>query len=280
MTTTSPQHGVLPGSLEERYASVRDRVAEAAKRSGRRPEDILICAVTKQAEPEQIRVLLDLGHVDFGENRVQELVQRAVMVEEYFARLRVTPHAKRPGSKSDPLMAGVNTTTGSAEPGIRWHMIGHLQRNKARKVVEFIRLVQSVDSLRLAEELQQIAVKRDQVIDVLVQVNCSGEMSKFGCPVPAAMPLAEQIATMANLRIRGLMTMAAPTEQPDEARQTFARCRDLFDEIKISPVNEGQFNILSMGMSSDFEAAIAEGANLVRIGTAIFGEPKAQPAGQ
>lgn len=274
MTMTIPGQGVLPASLEERYAMVKERVASAAKRSGRRPEDVILCAVTKQAEPEQIRALLDLGHVDFGENRVQELMQRAVMVDEYFSRLRVHPNTKRPPVKD---VLGVEVKPSGTEPGVRWHMIGHLQRNKARKVVEFVRLVQSVDSLRLAEELQHIAVRRDYVIDVLVQVNCSGEESKFGCPVPAAMPLAEQISTMANLRVRGLMTMAALGDGPEEARPTFARCHDLFDEIKRTSINEGQFNILSMGMSGDFEAAIAEGANLVRVGTAIFGEPKAPP---
>lgn len=267
MTMTTPGHGVLPASLEDRYASVKDRVAQAARRAGRRAEDIILCAVTKQAEPEQIRTLLDLGHVDFGENRVQELMQRAVMVEEYFARLRV--HPRRPQAPNALL------PDASAAPGVRWHMIGHLQRNKARKVIEFVRLVQSVDSLRLAEELQQIGMKRDQAVDVLVQVNCSGEMTKFGCPVPAAMPLAEQISTMANVRVRGLMTIAPLSDNPDDARATFARCRDLFDEIKGSSINEGQFNILSMGMSGDFEAAIAEGANLIRVGSAIFGEPRA-----
>lgn len=273
MTMMTPRHGVLPASLEERYASVKDRVARAALRSGRRAEDIILCAVTKQAEPEQIRTLLDLGHIDFGENRVQELAQRAVMVEEYFSRLRVHPQGRRPQVVSPLLPAA----TPEAGPGVRWHMIGHLQRNKARKVIEFVRLVQSVDSLRLAEELQQIGMKRDQAIDVLIQVNCSGELTKYGCPVPAAMPLAEQVSTMANVRVRGLMTIAPLAENPEDARPTFARCRDLFEEIKGSPINEGQFNILSMGMSGDFEVAIAEGANLVRVGTAIFGEARPAP---
>lgn len=270
---STPRHGVPPASLEERYTAVKDRVARAAERAGRRPEDIILCAVTKQAEPEQIRALLDLGHVDFGENRVQELVQRAVMVEEYFSRLRVHPHGRRT-QPAGSLLPPAETAAG---PGIRWHMIGHLQRNKARKVVEFVRLVQSVDSLRLAEELQQIGMKRDQAVDVLIQVNCSGEATKFGCPVPAAQPLAEQVSTMANVRVRGLMTIAPLGDNPEEARSTFARCRDLFEEMKGSAINEGQFNILSMGMSGDFEVAISEGANLVRVGTAIFGEPRPAP---
>jgi pyridoxal phosphate enzyme (YggS family) len=153
-------------------------------------------------------------------------------------------------------------------------MIGHLQRNKARKAIEFCRLIHSVDSLRLAEEIQQVAVKREQPVEVLVQVNCSGEESKFGCPVPAAVHLAEQIDTMLYVRVRGLMTMAPYSTNPEDSRETFVRCRELFEEVKKTGVGEGKFNILSMGMSGDFEVAISEGANLVRVGSAIFGEPK------
>ncbi len=152
-------------------------------------------------------------------------------------------------------------------------MIGHLQRNKARKVVDIVRLIHSVDSLRLAEELQALAVRKDRAIEVLLQVNCSGEESKFGCPLPAAIPLAEQIATMVNVRLRGLMTMAEETKEKDRVRRTFARCRELFEDMrKLGLSDPGRFNLLSMGMTGDFEEAIAEGANIVRVGTAIFGE--------
>ncbi len=256
--------------LHERYSRVKERIAAAAERAGRSADDIMLVAVTKHAEPEQVRALIDLGHRDFGENRVQHLIQQAALVEEYAARLRVAPSAKAAPAPD----AGQTSASGSPSDAVRWHMIGHLQRNKARKVVEFVRLIHSVDSLRLAEELQQIALRRDQVIDVLVQVNCSGEKSKFGCPVPAAIPLAEQIDTMINVRVRGMMTMAAPGESPSETRHTFARCRELYEELRISGISGGNVNILSMGMTSDFEDAIAEGANVVRIGTAIFGESK------
>ncbi len=246
-----------PDSLQERYAQVKERVAAAARAAGRSPESVLIVAVTKFAEPDQVRTLVELGHRDFGENRVQHLIQQAAMVEEFLARARMLPGAAKV----------------SGEP-VRWHMIGHLQRNKARKVVEFARLIHSVDSLRLAEELQQIALRREQSIEVLLQVNCSGEKSKFGCPVPAAIALAEQIDTMLNVRVRGLMTMAALDADPAETRETFARCRELFEEMKRAGIGEGRFDLLSMGMTNDFEAAIAEGANIVRIGTAIFGAAK------
>lgn len=256
-------------TLEARYDAVRRRVAEAARRCGRRPEDIVIIAVTKYAEQDQVRRLIELGHRDFGENRVQQLVQRASMTAEYLSRRRVAPHAHEEHAAGGPQLG----------PGdARWHMIGHLQRNKARKAIEFCRLIHSVDSLRLAEEIQQVAVRGEQPVDVLVQVNCSGEESKFGVPIAAAPHLAAQIDTMVFVRVRGLMTMAPLIPDPQEsrraARECFARCRELFEEMRSSGVGEGRFNLLSMGMSGDFEEAIAEGANLVRIGTAIFGEPR------
>ncbi|MFZ4575448.1 MAG: YggS family pyridoxal phosphate-dependent enzyme [Phycisphaerales bacterium] len=271
--------GLAP-TLEARYAAVCDRVAAAAKKAGRRPQDVILVAVTKNAEPEHIRELISIGHRDFGENRVQQLVQRASMIAEWLGRQRRFPTSRKvqgddsgsllfaPGSESD---LGAQASQPGGRDGVRWHMIGHLQRNKAKKVLEFTRLVHSVDSLRLAEELQAAAMRRDQMVEVLLQINCSGEASKFGCAVPAAGPLAEQIETMVNVRLRGVMTMAAPSGTESENRQCFARCRDLFDEIRGQVSDPRRFNILSMGMSSDYEAAIAEGANIVRVGTAIFG---------
>lgn len=282
----TPAHPVsLPDSLDARYALVRERLAAAAARSGRRAEDIILVAVTKAADPDQVRALLELGHRDFGENKVQQLIQRAAMVDEYFNRLKVLPTSR--GSRrgeGDPLFDAspkVDLIPTPTQPsGVRWHMIGHLQRNKAKKCVEVVRLIHSVDSLRLAEELQTIALKRDEIVEVLIEVNCSGEATKQGCPVPAAIPLAEQIETMMNVRLRGLMTMAAPNPNPaahaDETRACFARCRELFEEMGSFHFSERRFNILSMGMSNDFEIAIQEGANIVRVGTAIFGEGRPQ----
>ena len=269
-------HGGTDTTLETRYQSVRARVAEAARRSGRRPDDVLIVAVTKYAEPDQIRRLIELGHVDFGENRVQHLLQRAPMIEEFLRRQRVLPHA-RVAHLSGAGLLGPGAPDAQA-PSVRWHMIGHLQRNKARKCVEFCRLIHSVDSLRLAEELQTIGQKRDKPIEVLVEVNCSGEASKGGCPMPAAAHLVAQIETMVFVRPRGLMTMAPLIPDPGEARraarEAFSRCGELFEEIRRTGAGEGRFNLLSMGMSGDFEEGIECGANLVRVGAAIFGEPK------
>lgn len=275
-----------PDSLSDRYALVCDRISRAAAVSGRRENEVFLVAVTKNAEPEQIRQLIDLGHRDLGENRVQSLMQHAALVDEYFNRLKVLPSMRRPIDEQqlfpmgDDKLASLGSNRPSDNPkpaetkrsGIRWHMIGHLQRNKARKIVDLVRLVHSVDSLRIAEELQAIALRRDCVIDVLLQVNCSGEASKFGCPVPAAVPMAEQIETMINVRLRGVMTIAAEGASERETRATFARCRDIYEEIRTQGYGEGQCNLLSMGMSGDYEDAIKEGANIVRVGSAIFGE--------
>lgn len=269
----------LPATLEERYQLVCSKIEDAAKKAGRRAGDIILVAVTKYAEPEQIRGLLQLGHRDFGENRSQVLVQHAAIVEEFVARQRLLPSLRK-GAEGEgglfqgnqPKFAGSAVgATAASNAGVRWHMIGHLQRNKAKKVVEFVRLIHSVDSLRLAEELQAIAVKKDQQIEVLLQVNCSGEEQKYGCPLPAAIPLAQQLGEMVNIRLRGLMTMAAESDNPEDARPAFSRCRELFEEMRTMRLTEAPFNILSMGMSNDYEVAISEGANIVRVGTAIFG---------
>lgn len=250
-------------TLEDRYTQVKQRVAQAAQRASRSPSSVYLIAVTKFAEPEDIRELIELGHRDFGENKVQQLSQRAGVISEWFDRMRMHPRVAGEHSGFDP-----------AQP-VRWHMIGHLQRNKVRKIADLVRLVHSVDSLRLAEEIQQIANKLDRTIDVLLQVNVSGEDSKFGVPIAAATAIAEQIDTMINVRVRGLMTMAPLTLDPDAVRPHFVRCRELFDDMVRAGVGEGHFDLLSMGMSGDYEIAIEEGANLVRVGSAIFGESNA-----
>lgn len=266
-------------TLKDKYAEVRSRIADAARRAGRRPDQIVLIAVSKGAEPDQIRELVRLGHADFGENRVQQLIQRAAVMDEWLMRQRAMPGVQwQPASSPDLASAP------KAEPGmpaqIRWHMIGHLQRNKARKAVELCRMIHSVDSLRLAEELQQIAYKREKPVEVLLQVNCSLEAQKHGCAIAAARHLVEQIETMIHVQVRGLMTMAATggaggagADEP-ATRRTFQRCRELFEEVRESGVASPKFNILSMGMSGDYEAAILEGANMVRVGTALFGEAR------
>lgn len=238
-----------------------DRIAAAAVRSGRQPGDVICVAVTKTASPDQIRQLVELGHRDLGENRVQQLVQRAAQLDEYLSRRRT--------------MAGVMPRPdAAAPPEVRWHMIGHLQRNKVKPVLPLAKLIHSVDSLRLAEEIHAAGAKFDHPIDVLLQVNTSGEESKFGIAPPAALHMAEQLDTMMNLRLRGIMTIAPATDNPETVRPVFARTAEIFHEIKTAGFGGQHFNILSMGMTDDFEVAIEEGANVVRIGRALFGEPE------
>ena len=248
---------------------MKHAAAEAAARSGRSLDDIILVAVGKYAEVEDIRRLIELGHRDFGENRAAQLCQRAAMLEEWAGRVSMLNRTLH-----DKISHGGHAALGLPEPHkpIRWHMIGHLQRNKAKKVAEHARLIHSVDSLRLAEELQAIGNRRDEVIEVLVQVNIADEDQKHGCPLPAVIPLCEQIHTMISVRVRGLMCMAPFSENPEDSRSHFGRCRELFEETRTLGISDGKFNLLSMGMSGDYLVGIEEGANVVRVGSAIFGE--------
>lgn len=274
----------MPATLSDRYAAVRARVADAARRAGRTEQDIILVAVTKNADPTQIRVLLEAGHRDLGENRLPTLLQHVAVVDEYLDRLRVLSGTRDARERASAELLGETSRSAQAVAApaiapVRWHMIGHVQRNKAKKVVECCRLIHSVDSLRLAEEVQTVALRRDSVVDVLIQVNCSGEDQKSGCPPAAASALAEQIDTMVNVRVRGLMTMAAVDASETELRSTFARCRHLYEDIVPRRLAGGKFNLLSMGMSGDFEIAIEEGANIVRVGSAIFGDALVEDEG-
>jgi pyridoxal phosphate enzyme (YggS family) len=236
-----------------------DRVGEAAVRADRRPKNIIVVAVTKTASPDQIRSIVEQGHTDLAESRVQQLTQRVAQLEEFLSRKRTLGRA--------------STTPGHDAPDdVRWHMVGHLQRNKVKQVLPLVKLVHSVDSLRLAEEIQAVTARADMAIDILLEINASGEPSKQGVAPPAALHLAEQIDSMVHVRLRGLMTMAPRSENPEDARPTFARTAEIFDDIRSAGIGGRQFNILSMGMTNDFEIAVEQGANVLRIGRALFGE--------
>lgn len=249
--------------LEDAYTQVSQRIADAAQRGGRRAEDVVLVAVTKYATVDQIQKTLELGVMDFGESRGQNLSQRVAQIDEFIQRRQQLAAAAPRSKKLVPEQ-------------VRWHMIGHLQRNKVKQVVPLVSLVHSVDSLRLAEELHNYASRHDLTIDILMQVNTAGEEKKSGVAAPAAIHLAEQIDTMMHLRLRGLMTMAPYTDEPETTRPVFARTREIFEDIAKSGYVSEAFNVLSMGMSGDFEIAIEEGSNVVRIGSALYG-PK--PAG-
>jgi pyridoxal phosphate enzyme (YggS family) len=246
-------------TLKERYESVKQRIAAAAQRAGVRPEGIVLVAGTKYAAIDQVRQLLEMGHIDLGENQVQSLLQRAAQIDEFLQRHRQLSLGQ---SKTSPIPRQV-----------RWHMIGHLQRNKVRKLLGVARLIHSVDSLRLAEEIHNAAVRLEEPVEVLIEVNVAGEKSKFGIAPAAARHLLDQIDTMMSLRPRGLMCMAPLSEDAEQSRVVFDRCRELFEDLRKTGAGGERFDILSMGMSQDFEVGIECGANMVRVGTAIFGPP-------
>ncbi|MEN0019662.1 MAG: YggS family pyridoxal phosphate-dependent enzyme, partial [Planctomycetota bacterium] len=240
-----------------------------ADRAGMRGGDVIV-----EMAGVEIQNLYDMTFV-LRDHRPGQTIDIAVLRDGKRVELKATL-GSRAGAKS-PLQATPGSAAADAD-AVRWHMIGHLQRNKARKVVDHCRLIHSVDSLRLAEELQSLSVKAERDIEVLVQVNCTGEEQKYGCPIAATSALVEQIDSMAYVQCRGLMTMAAYSPDPENSRAAFARCRELFTELRDDGAGEGRFNILSMGMSGDFEVGIEEGANIVRVGSAIFGERKTDEA--
>ncbi len=238
--------------LAEKIDEVRDRIAAAAVKAKRDPAEITLIAVTKTAGPEQIRESLQLGISDLAESRVQQLVQRAGQLNEFLQRRQAFGDAIVPEK-------------------LRWHMVGHLQRNKAKQILPIVSLIHSIDSLRLAEELDVLAAKMNKRANVLLQVNASEEPQKSGVAVGAALHLAEQIASMPNLQLAGLMTMAEFEASEPKIRQTFARTKEIFEEIRWQKIGGTAVRHLSMGMSGDFELAIAEGATMLRIGTLLYG---------
>lgn len=260
-------------ALSEKLDEVKERIAAAAIKARRDPSEITLVAVTKTAGLEQIREALALGVSDLGESRVQQLAQRAAQLNEFLQRRQAFGDSAG-GAATAGSAAGTASTAGGAAPAgerVRWHMIGHLQRNKAKQVVPLVSLIHGVDSLRLAEELDAIAEKARKRCAVLLQVNASEESQKSGVAVGATVHLAEQIASMPGLQLAGLMTMAAFDASESQIRQTFARTRELFEEIRWQKIGGSAVRHLSMGMSHDFESAIAEGATMVRIGSLLFG---------
>jgi PLP dependent protein len=232
-------------SIADNLAAVRQRVSSAARRAGRSPEEIALMAVSKTQPPERIREAHEAGQLLFGENRVQEFAGKA-------------------GELAD---------LDNAE----WHMIGHLQTNKAAKTAELFRAVDSDDSLKLAEKLDAAALNLGKKLDVLIEINLGGEAAKSGVAPdsPALEELLLAAPRLGALMFRGLMTVPPFTDDPQEARPYFRRLRELRDAIAARKLPAISMDQLSMGMSHDFEVAIEEGSTCVRVGTAIFGERKA-----
>lgn len=228
-------------ALASNILSVQSNIAQAAERVRRQPDEITLVAVSKTKPVELIKLAYELGLRDFGENRVQDALPK-------IAEFRHT---------------GLQPVT--------WHMIGHLQRNKVTKVVGSFDRVQSVDSLQLAQALNAHANELDVRISVLLQVNISGEESKEGMTPEETLPLAQQIVTLPNLDVQGLMTVAPQVQDPEEVRPVFRALRLLRNELR-KQVPQCAWQHLSMGMTDDYCVAIEEGATIVRVGRAIFGE--------
>jgi pyridoxal phosphate enzyme (YggS family) len=229
-------------SVVNNLSAVRERIAAAARRAGRRPDQIALMAVSKTFPSEIIREAYNAGQRLFGENRVQEFADKAGVLQEL--------------------------------AGAEWHLIGHLQTNKAAKAAELFNAVDSVDSLRLAERLNAAAQKAGKRLSVLLEINVGGEAAKSGAAPNS--PELEQLLVAAPrlsaLQFRGLMTIPPFTEDPQQARPHFHRLRELRDQIAARHHPAVDLDVLSMGMSHDFEVAIEEGSTCVRVGTAIFGE--------
>ena len=238
-----------PTKITDRIRRVEGTIAEACARAHREPGDIRLVIVTKSAEIEQIEEVIRLGFHHFGENRVQQLKKVAAQVAEFLQQ---------------------HSDDSALPKEIHWHMVGHLQRNKVRHILPTVSLIHSVDTLRLAEEINSSAARMDVSPRALLQVNTSNEPQKYGVPIGAATHLAEQIETLPHLKLIGLMMMAPLTRNTDIVRACFARARELFYEMRGEKIVGSQFTELSMGMSSDYEIAIEEGATILRIGSAIF----------
>ncbi len=235
--------------IAERVKRLKENISSVCARVGRDPAEVKLVIVTKSATQEAIEEVVRLGFSELGENRVQQMKKVVSEVDEF-----IKHNAEEPGIPKK----------------INWHMIGHLQRNKVRQVLPLVTLIHSVDTLRLAEEINTAAAKMDTVMRVLLQVNTSEESQKYGVPVGAAPHLAEQIETLANIKLAGLMTMGPLTHNKDVIRKCFTRARELFIEMRGERVVGQNFEELSMGMSSDYEIAVEQGATILRIGSAIF----------
>jgi pyridoxal phosphate enzyme (YggS family) len=224
-------------SIADNLKMVTDRIASAAKRSGRDLPSVKLVVVTKTVDVDRIREAVDAGALILGENRVQE--------------------AKEKIEKLGPIAS--------------WHLIGHLQTNKAKYAVKLFYLIHSVDSLELAKEIDKQAAKIGKVQDVLIEVSISGEASKAGVASENAADLVKGAAKLKNISIKGLMTMPPYSDSPEDSRPYFKKLRELFESVASENIPGVSMKELSMGMSGDFEVAIEEGATMVRVGTAIFG---------
>ncbi len=238
---------VTANKITKNLDRIRQDISEACARVGRSPDLVEIVAVTKSVDIPTIKNGLKVGLTNLGESRPKQLAERFVQLDEYLHQRRDALHNE-----------------------IKWHMVGHLQRNKVKQALMAADVIHSVDSLRLAEEISTRAESDERVVDLMLQVNCSQEDQKFGCAVGAATHLGEMICSMRSVRLTGLMTMGPTSGDPEQTRRTFIRLREIFEEMKHDKIGGDGFRHLSMGMSGDYVIGVEEGATIVRIGTALF----------
>ena len=224
--------------ITENLEQVRRNIVEACKAVNRDPSEVTLISVSKTKPVSMLQEAYDAGSRDFGENKVQEIMD------------------KYPQLPSD----------------IRWHMIGHLQRNKVKYIVDKVALIHSVDSLRLAETIENEAAKHNVTVPILIEVNVAQEESKFGLKTEEVLSLVESIAVLPHINIKGLMTIAPYVEDPEENREIFRELKKLSVDIAAKNINNVNMSVLSMGMTGDYQVAVQEGATMVRVGTGIFGE--------
>lgn len=224
--------------IRENLVSVQKNIEESCERAGRNAEDVRLIAVSKTKPVGALKEAYEAGCRDFGENKVQELTEKYEELPK----------------------------------DIRWHMIGHLQRNKVKYLVGRVYMIHSVDSVKLAEEISREAVKKNVTVPILVEVNVAGEESKFGTSVREAEMLVREIAALPGISVRGLMTIAPYVEKAEDNRQYFVNLRQLSVDIKKKNIDNVCMDVLSMGMTGDYSVAVEEGATYVRVGTGIFGE--------
>lgn len=224
--------------IKENLAKVHENIRKACEKAGRNPKEVTLIAVSKTKPVPMLEEAYQAGSREFGENKAQEIMD------------------KYPALPAD----------------IHWHMIGHLQRNKVKYVIDKVCLIHSVDSLRLAEEISSQAEKKQVEMDILVEVNIAEEESKFGTSREEAVRLVEEIARLPHIHIQGLMTIAPFVENPEDNREYFRQIRELSVDIMQKNIDNVNMSVLSMGMTGDYMVAIEEGATMVRVGTGIFGE--------
>lgn len=223
--------------IKENIQNVEKNILEACRNAGRNREEVTLIAVSKTKPVENLREAMEAGMREFGENKVQEILEKYEQLPKE----------------------------------LHFHMIGHLQRNKVKYIIDKVTLIHSVDSYRLAEEISKEAVKKNVEISILIEVNIAKENSKFGVLEEEALPLIEKIALLPNISIKGLMTIAPFVDNPELNRVHFQNLRKLSVDIKTKNIDNVNMSVLSMGMTGDYMVAIEEGATMIRVGTGIFG---------